>query len=161
MSRLIGTAILATAFAAVGVHAQDTTVKTTTKTEGGGKTITYTGCVQTAPETRSFTLDHIVPVSRTTVTEAPGANGAAETTTTTTKYVLVPGPTVQFQQFVGHKVEVTGMIVPAGDSKTRTETKVERDHGPDTKTTETVKRDNSMAEFRVMSIKHLADSCTN
>ena len=83
MSRLIGTTILATAFAAVAVHAQDTTVKTTTKTEGGEKTITYTGCVQTAPETRSFTLDHVVPVSRTTVTEAPGANGAAETTTTT------------------------------------------------------------------------------
>jgi len=114
MSRLIGTAILATAFAAVAVHAQDTTVKTTTKTEGGGeKTITYTGCVQTAPETRSFTLDHIVPVSRTTVTEAPGANGAAETTTTTTRYVLVPGPTVQFQQFVGHFHRRTlGMQVP-------------------------------------------------
>jgi hypothetical protein len=37
--------------------------------------------------------------------------------------VLVPGPTVQFQQFVGHQVEVTGMIVPAGDSKTKTETR--------------------------------------
>ena len=73
--------------------------------------------------------------------------------------MLVPGPQVEFQEFVGHKVEVTGMMVPAGDSKSKTTTKVEREGAPDTKTVETTKTENGMPEFRVMSIKHLADSC--
>ena len=94
-----------------------------------------------------------------TVHVAVATTSTTRTTTTTTRYALVPGPTVQFQQFVGHKVEVTGMMVPEGESKTTTTTKVDRDNGPDTKTKETVKREGDMAQFRVMSIKHLADSC--
>ena len=39
-----------------------------------------------------------------------------------------------------------------GHNQPPEETKVERENAPDTKTTETVKRDNKMPEFRVMSI---------
>ena len=155
MSRLIGTAVMAVALA-VAAHAQDSTVKTETKTSGGGQMVTYTGCVQGSPQTRSFTLDHVVPLGQTTTTEH---SGGVESTTTTLRYALVPGPTVEFQEFVGHKVEVTGILIPAGDSKTKTTTKTEREDGPDTKTTETVKREGGMSQFRVISIKHLADSC--
>jgi hypothetical protein len=99
---------------AIAAHAQETTTRTTTKTEKGDKSqvVTYTGCVQTGTETRSYILDKVVPVGRTTTV------GPTGTTYSTTTYALVPGEKVEFQQFVGHKVEVTGVMVPAGESKT-------------------------------------------
>ena len=50
-------------------------------------------------------------------------------------------------------------MIPAGDSKTTTTTKVEREDAPDSKTKETVKSDNALPQFRVTSIKKVADSC--
>jgi hypothetical protein len=72
--------------------------------------------------------------------------------------VLVPGEKVQLQENVGHKVEVTGTLIPAGDVKTETETRVERE-GPDTKTRERTETKNAPAQFRVTSIKSLAATC--
>jgi hypothetical protein len=140
------------------VNAQDT--KTTTKVDVDGakaRMVTYTGCVHTGTESKSFILDKIVPVSRTTTTDTVGTAGA--TTTTSTTYMLVPGEKVELQTHVGHKVEVSGMMVPAGDSKTTTTTKVERENAPDSKTKETVKTDNALPQFRVMSIKSTGESC--
>jgi hypothetical protein len=112
---------------AAAAHAQETTTRTTTKTEGGkSQVVTYTGCVQTGTETKSYILDKVVPVGRTTTV------GPTGTTYSTTTYALVPGERVEFQQFVGHKVEVTGVMVPAGESKTETKTKIEREGAPDT-----------------------------
>jgi hypothetical protein len=141
----------------MAVYAQDSTVKTKTETKGEtGKMVTYTGCVKTGTEAQSFVLDKVVPVGQTTEV---GTSGNVTTSTTTTTYMLVPGEKVTFQQFVGHKVEVTGMMIPGGDSKTTTRTKVEREGGPDSNTKETTKSDNAMPQFRVTSVKHLADSC--
>jgi hypothetical protein len=141
----------------IGVAAQDTKTTTTTKTEGGKvETITYTGCMQTGTETRSVILAKVQPVSRTTET-AVGTSGV--TTTTTTSYALVPGEKIEFQTHLGHKVEVTGMMIPAGESKTTTETKVEREDAPDTKSKESVKTNNPLPQFRVTSIKDLSESC--
>jgi hypothetical protein len=141
---------------AIAAHAQETTTRTTTKTEKGDKsqTITYTGCVQTGTETKSYVLDKVVPVDRTTTV------GPTGTTYSTTTYALVPGEKVEFQQFVGHKVEVTGVLIPAGESKTETRTKIEREGAPDTNIKETTKSDRAMPQFQVTSIKHLADSCS-
>jgi hypothetical protein len=141
---------------AIAAHAQETTTKTTTKTEKGDKnqTITYTGCVQTGPETRTYVLDKVVPIGRTTTV------GPTGTTYSTTTYALVPGEKVEFQQFVGHKVEVTGVLIPAGESKTETKTKIEREGAPDTNIKEKTKSDHAMPQFQVTSIKHLADSCS-
>jgi hypothetical protein len=83
-----------------------------------------------------------------------GTSGTVTKTDTTT-YMLVPGERVEIQSHVGHKVEVTGMMMPA--SKTRTETKVENEHGSDTTIRE--KTEHNMPEFRVISIKQLAESC--
>jgi hypothetical protein len=140
----------------IAAHAQETTTRTTTKTEKGDKsqTVTYTGCVQTGTETKSYILDKVVPVSRSTTV------GPTGTTYSTTTYALVPGEKVEFQQFVGHKVEVTGVMVPAGESKTETRTKIERDGAPDTNIKEKTKSDHAMPQFQVTSIKHLADSCS-
>jgi len=87
-----------------------------------------------------------------------GTSGA--TTTTSTTYVLVPAEKVELQTHVNHKVEVTGVMIPAGDSKIETKTKTEREGAPDTTTKETVKSDNAMPQFRVISIKNVADTCS-
>jgi hypothetical protein len=142
----------------IGVNAQETKTTTTEKTEGGkATTVTYTGCMQTGTETRSVILAKVQPVSRTTET-AVGTSGVTATTTTTT-YALVPDEKIELQTHLGHKVEVTGMMIPAGESKTKTETKVEREDAPDTKSKETVKTNAPLPQFRVMSIKDLNESC--
>jgi len=144
----------------IGVSAQDTKTTTETKTEGAAAkatTVSYTGCMQTGTETRSVVLAKVQPVSSTTET-AVGTGGVATTTTTTT-YALVPAEKVEFQTHIGHKVEVTGMMIPAGESKTTTETKVERDDAPDTKSKETVKTNNPLPQFRVTSIKDTNERC--
>jgi hypothetical protein len=81
-------------------------------------------CVGSGTETLSFVLNKVVPVGRSTETTV-GTTGS--TTTTTTTYALVPDEKVEIQSHMGHKVEVTGVMIPAGDSKTTTTTKVERE----------------------------------
>lgn len=138
------------------VSAQDTSVKTETKTSGAAaKTVSYTGCVGAGTETKTYVLNKVVPVTRTS--EAVGTNGV--TTITETSYMLVPSETVEIQQHVGHKVEVTGTMIPAGDSKTETKTKIEREDAKDTTVKEKTKTDNAMPEFRVTAIKDLAERC--
>ena len=154
-------AALAVAFGCsciIAVSAQETKTTTETKTEGGkATTVTYTGCMQSGTETRSVVLAKVQPISKTTET-AIGTSGVTTTTTTTT-YALVPGEKVEFQTHLGHKVEVTGIMIPAGESKTTTETKVEREDAPDSKSKETVKTENPLPQFRVMSIKDTNESC--
>jgi hypothetical protein len=140
----------------LAVSAQDTTVKSTTKTSGGEiKTVSYTGCVGAGTETRTYVLNKVVPVTKTT--EATGTSGT--TTVTETSYILVPGETVQVQEHVGHRVEVTGTMIPAGDVKTQTKTKIDRDDAKDTTVKEKTKAENAMASFRVTSIKDLGERC--
>ena len=148
--------VFALAGSAALLNAQDTKTTTVTKVDGKApQMVTYTGCVQTGTETRSFILSKVVPMSHSETT----VGTAGTTTTTTTTYALVPDQKVELQTHVGHKVEVTGMLVPAGESKTTTTTKVDRDDAPDSKSKETVKTDNAMPQFKVISVKNLADSC--
>lgn len=138
------------------VHAQDTTIKSKTKTSGAeAKTVSYTGCVGAGTETRTYVLSKAVPVTRTT--ETTGTTGSTSITETT--YMLVPGPTVEVREHVGHKVEVTGTLTPAGDSKTQSKTSIEREGAPDTTVKEKTKADNAMPRFSVTSIKDLGESC--
>jgi hypothetical protein len=156
MSRFITSFAIALGCAAITAHAQETTTKSTTRSSGGEvKTVTYTGCVQTGTEAKTFILDKVVPVTRTTTTETP----TSSTTTQSTTYVLVPGETVELQQQVGHKVEVTGTLIPGGDIKTETRTKVDRDNAKDTETRERVTTRNAPPQFRVTSVKQLSDKC--
>jgi hypothetical protein len=157
MKRIFAAAIVfAFAGSAALLNAQDTKTTTVTKVDGNAaQMVSYTGCVQTGTETKSFILSKVVPMSRSETTV--GTSGT--TTTTTTTYALVPDQKVELQTHVGHKVEVTGILVPAGDSKTTTTTKVDRDDAPDSKTKETVKSDNAMPQFKVISVKSLAESC--
>ena len=145
---------------AVAVNAQDTTTtKEKVKVTGGGaaQTASYTGCVATGSETTTYVLNHVVPVSKTV------ENRSGTVSTTTTSYVLVPGSdTVTFTKLVGHKVEVTGVMIPGGkETKVEKKTKIERDNAPDVKIKEESKsNEGAMPHFRVASVKDLPDPCT-
>ena len=158
MTRSIAALAVALGFSCViGLSAQDTKTTTVTKSEGGkAQTVTYTGCMQTGTETKSIILAKVQPVASSTET-AVGTSGVTQTTSIT--YALVPEEKVDLQTHIGHKVEVTGMMIPGGDSKTTTETKVEREGAPDTKSKETVKSDNALPQFRVLSVKDTNESC--
>jgi hypothetical protein len=155
----------ATSFAAAMVlgfgltlHAQETSVKSKTKVDrGDAQPVTFTGCIANGTETRTFILEKVVPVSRTTTTESTGTSGAVTTTATT--YALVPGEKVELQTHVGHKVEVTGVVIPAGESKTRSKTKIEREDAPDAKIKEKSESDNDRPRLRVISVKQLQEPC--
>jgi hypothetical protein len=152
MKRVIVAVTVASACAlGLTVQAQE---KTKTEVKGAAQTVTYSGCVQNGAETQTYILDKAVPVSRT-VSERTGTSGVVTTTTTT--YALVPGEKVELVKQVGHKVEVTGIMIPAGE-KVEAKTKIEREHGKDTKITETSKG-GILPQFRVTSIKQLAESC--
>jgi hypothetical protein len=161
MSRCIAGAVFAIACAvSLAANGQDTTVKTKSKSEGGApQTVTYTGCVQTGTETRSYVLDKVVPVSQTTSATSDPTGATAGTMTTATTYALVPGDTVQITEYVGHKVEVTGVLLPGGDSKSKSKTKVEREGGDDTTIKEKSKTNDALPQFQVVSIKNLAERC--
>ena len=138
------------------VNAQETTIKSKTETNGAeAKTVSYTGCVGAGTETRTYVLSKAIPVTRTT--ESVGTTGT--TTVTETSYMLVPGPTVEVQEHVGHKVEVTGTLIPGGDSKTQSKTKIEREGAPDTTVKEKTEADNALPRFSVNSIKDTGERC--
>jgi hypothetical protein len=147
------TLAFATAFT-LGLRAQET--KTETKVKGDDiKSVTFTGCVQPGSEAKSFILAKAVPVRRTTVTEeATGTSGVVTTTSTT--YALVPAESVELTPHVGHKVEITG-VMSSGDMKKETKTKTE---AGETRTEEKIKGDGSMPQFRVLTVKELAESCS-
>ena len=151
MSRVFASFVVALG-CAVALHAQETTTKTEVK-GAEAKTVTYSGCMQTGTQPSSFVLAKVVPVGQTTTVGTSG-------TTTTTTYALVPAEKVELLTHVNHKVEVTGVMIPAGDSKTETTTKTEREGAPDTTSKETVKSENAMPQFRVISIKSVADTCS-
>jgi len=136
----------------IALHAQESTVKTERKVSGeGGTIVTYTGCVQTGPS-RTFQLNQVVPVAKSTEVSREG-----NVVTTTTTYELVPSAQIELQGFVGHKVEVTGMMMPGGESTTRSKTTVEGKH--DTTVTEETRTKGESPQFRVTSIKELAEAC--
>jgi hypothetical protein len=133
--------------------------KEKTKIKGGAQTVSYTGCVATGAQTTTYLLNNSVPVTKTV--EQRGTTGTV--TTTTTSYVLVPGSnTITFTNLVGHKVEVTGIMIPAGkETKVESKTKIEREGAPDVKIEERKKTDEAaMPHFRVLSVKELPDPCT-
>jgi ribosome-associated protein YbcJ (S4-like RNA binding protein) len=145
MRRVIPTIAFALLATALTVQAQETTVKSKTKSSGGdAKKVTYTGCVQSGTEAKSFVLDQVVPLAD---------SGSASS------FLLVPGDKVEVQSHVGRKVEVTGLLVPAGDVKTETTTEVHREHAKDSKTTERTETKNAPQQFQVLSIKDLGERC--
>jgi hypothetical protein len=153
---------------AVPLAAQDTSVTTKTKVNSDdGKVMTYTGCIRSVAETKSFVLEK-VPVSSTTTSEtAVGTSGTPTTTTTTkTTYALVPTEKIDLQPSVGQQVEITGVLIPAGDDtteiETQTETEVHRENAPNPQTeekTEVKVPQGPTPKLKVVSVKSLGQPC--
>jgi hypothetical protein len=147
------TTVIATLGCAFAMNAATYAQESKTKIETEhGKAVTYTGCVQTGTEARTFVLQDVVPVSKT---EAVGTSGV---TTTTTTYALVPEGKVVLEKEVGHKVEVSGVLVPAGKGDTKYETKT-KTGGTEEKTKGEVER-GPLPQMKVISIRQLAERCT-
>jgi hypothetical protein len=160
MRYFVITVVLAWAFGlAVAANAQETTKEKIKVKGAAAETVSYTGCVATGAETTTYLLNQVVPVKKTV--ESTGTTGTISTTTTS--YVLVPGSdAITFTKLVGHKVEVTGVMIPGGkETKVETKTKVERDNAPDVKIEEHAKtKAAAMPHFRVASVKELPEPCT-
>ena len=77
--------------------------------------------------------------------------------TTTTTYALVPESKVVLEKEVGHKVEVSGVLAPAGkgDTKFKSRTKT---GGTEEKTKGEVER-GPLPQLKVLSIRQLAERC--
>ncbi len=159
MIRVTTAAMFALAWVfAVAVLAQDTKTKTKTEVKGNAPQVaTYSGCIEAGTQSKTYVLSHPSPVSRTTTTETTGTGGV--TTTTTTQWELVPDQTVTLQEKMGQKVEVTGVMLPGGSSKTKKTTEIEREHAPDVKVQERTKTEHALPQFRVTSIKYLPEKC--
>lgn len=156
MKRFITSVVVALGCTTFVVSAQETRTRTEVKSTGGNpQVVTYTGCVASGTQEKTYVLDKVVPVTKTTTTETP----TSSTTTQSTSYMLVPGgETVTVQEHVGKKVEVTGVLVPGGDTRTETKTHTDRDDAPDSKSRTRVETKNAMPEFKVTSIKNIG-SC--
>ena len=159
---VIAMAIAAAAVAAV--PAQEIKTETRVKVDDG-KPVVYTGCVGSAQGTQSFILEDAVPVAmKETKTEATvDATGLPQTTTTTTtKYVLVPGDKVDLSRNLGSKVEVTAILIPAGDDHVKVETTSKTEvNGKRTQEVETKEKipQGKVAQLRVLSVKQVSERC--
>jgi len=81
----------------------------TTDKSSTGRTVTLTGCLQSATEGGGFILTNVTAgTSGTSGTTTPGEPGA--TATTATKYRLVGTGGQDLTKHVGHKVEITGSL---------------------------------------------------
>jgi hypothetical protein len=135
----------------LALHAQSQETKTKTKVEHAAMQ-TYTGCVQTGGETKTYVLNHVVPMSKTTTVGTAG-------TTTVTEYALVPEEKVELQTHVGHKVEITGALIPAGSGDAKIKTRTKTEGGVEEKAKTEVER-GGMPQLRVITVKPLAESCS-
>jgi hypothetical protein len=160
MKRFLGMSATAAGFALMlGLHAAaqqqppSTSADQTKIKAEHAQTTTFTGCLQTDTEAKTCILYRVVP---TKTTEVVGTTGEMATVT---KYELIPSEQVEMQEHVGHKVEVTGVLIPAGkgDAKIKTESKLP---GQEEKTEAKIEK-GATPQFRVVSIKQLADSCSN
>jgi hypothetical protein len=146
---------VASAITASAQQSTSTTQTTQTTQSSEAKTISYTGCIGAGTETKTYVLNQVVPVTKTT--ETVGTSGTI--TKTETSYMHVPGEQVEIQQHVGKKVEVTGMVIqPTQTTTTTTSKSVDGAVSNESTVSETKKMPTT--QFRVTSIKDLGESCS-
>jgi len=175
MRRAIPACLVACCLAAVTVSAQDTKIKSEqkVKADDGGKVVTLKGCLSGTPPT--FTLDH----ASSAVVASAGTKSGDEakldadagatigTTGSSSSYMLSPRSGVDLASQIGHMVEVTGVLVPAGkhgdvDVKVKDRTKVDREDAPDSKARSNTKAEipkEAVPQLAVTSVKMLSAMC--
>lgn len=188
MKRLISTCAVAAAFA-VTAHAQDSTTTTRTQVKADdAKAITATGCLvpglapdvyalrgsiiargkEVTSETRTKAdVDRDESRVRTDSKTKAEGNHDRLGTGTVVVYDLSPRAGVELAPHVGQQVQLTAILLDRGkgdaDVKVKENTKVDREHAPDSKT----KSESKIAVDRgdgprlnVISVKPLGQPCT-
>ena len=149
-------------FAAAAVHAQDTTIKSETRIKADDATIlAISGCLSGGPT--SFTLSNVVAAS------VPNRKDDRKTTGLLDSYALLPRDGVALAPHVGHRVELTGVVIPPatkGDDDAKIEvkeqTQVKRENAPDSKAETTTKARLARgpeAQFAVTALKMVSPVC--
>jgi hypothetical protein len=169
--------------------AQDTTVKSRTKIEGDeAQVVSMTGCLRQDVQTGAFMLAGSVDAVGENVTneakvkidrDKDDRTVTAETRSKGDKgdkhdqaaagvpatYVLLPG-NVNLTSYVGQRVQVAAAAVKPGhkdaEVKVEGETKVDPEHGRDSKSQEKTKVEierGPLGQYTVVSVKPLGGSC--
>ena len=153
---------------AVSVSAQDTTIRSKSKTKikaDDAKTVMMTGCLS-AGSNGMFTLTNArAPIDVETTLELPPVG----TTATITTYELMPREGVSLNPHVGHMVEITALALPPAtksdhDSKVKvkSKSKVKVEDQPETRVESRTTADlprGATTRLVVASVKHLAPTC--
>lgn len=165
MTRIIPTTLIAVAVAAV-VSAQSyppaqSDTKRGDKKMSSSKTVALTGCLREGDQLNTFVLADVDASAlgmheRGTTPAAPGTTGTAGTAAKTTVR-LIGGGSVNLKDHVGHKVEITGMLVPQGRRSGRT-TGTTGD--TTSRTPGATPTDTDHPRLNVRSLKHIAGTCT-
>ena len=164
MVRTISSCVLAL-FAAAVVSAQDTTIKSETRIKADdAKVLTITGCLGGGPT--NFSLSNVVAATPGDTKDDRKAVGTAGLLDS---YVLMPRDGIALAPHVGHRVELTGVVVPPatkGDDDAKIEvketTQVQRENAPDSKTETTTRARIARgpeAQFAVASLKMISPVC--
>jgi hypothetical protein len=154
-------------FAAAVLHAQDTTIKQETHIKADdAKVMTVSGCLSSAGGS-SFVLTNAV--ASTAPSKKDDDKKSVGTSGVVSSYALVPRDGVALAPHVGHRVELTGVVVDAAkkgddDAKVKVEEKtdVKREGAPDSKSESTTKARIARgpeAQFAVTSLKMVSPVC--
>ena len=146
MTRTIAALCLGVACSVTVAAAQSGGAMADDKMAKQSPTVTVTGCVA-----EGTMADHYM-LNNATVSTGEMMKNDAMSADHPASFALQGG---DLKPHVGHKVEVTGMLVPKGEMKTETKTKV----GDDTTKHETIETESDAPQFRVIAIKNLAERC--
>jgi hypothetical protein len=165
MRHVLPTWLVALGLAATAA-AQDTKVTTETRVDSdGAKPTVVSGCLMGGPTT--FTL--LNSSAALTARERSSEHGAVGTSGVVSVYSLSAGDGVDLKTHIGQKVEVTGLMIAAGDKdddvdvQVRERTEIEREDRPDEKIerrTEAEIGRGPAPKLAVTSVKMLSSACT-
>ena len=167
MARMISSCAVAL-FAAAVLHAQDTTIKQETHIKADdAKVMTVSGCLSSAGAS-SFVLTNAVTATDPAKKKDDDKKSVG-TSGVVSSYALVPQSGVSLAPHVGHRVELTGVVVDAAkkgddDAKVKIDekTEVKREGAPDSKAESTTKARIARgpeAQFAVASVKMVSPVC--
>ena len=188
MKFVVPAAVMAVAMAAlVSAQDKDNTVKSrTTISADDAKVMSMTGCLRQEVAGGLYALDGAVVATgkqietnskvrtdvdkdKTTVkgkTETKSDHGAVATAGSASTFLLIPGNNVDLASHVGEQVQISAIMVKPGhgdaDVKIKDETKVDPDHGADTKSQSKTKVElprSSEGRYTVMSITATGNKC--
>jgi hypothetical protein len=161
MTRCLTGCLVAVGLATAGVSAQYPEQKPAEKSKSA-QTVTIAGCVREGDTPNSFLLSNVdasALASGATGTAGTPPAGTPATAPTTTTVQLISSADIDLKKHVGHKVEVSGTISPAGAAGTT--------GMPSKPTTDTTAREAEKEKdkskpahkLNVRSVKHVSETC--